>query len=85
MKKISLNGGRTYMSAAEAVRFINTKPRGKMTETDQEKRRLGWWRKIMESMDPDLYQEVDDDLAPCTGEEFLEEYLSRAYKDLVIA
>lgn len=83
-KRISLNHGITYMTAAEAVKYINKTPRGRVNETQQEKQRMLWWSKIISSMDEDLYHEVDEDMSPCTGEEFLAEYLRRAPHDLVI-
>lgn len=83
-KRISLDNGITYMTAAEAVKYINKTPRRKVNETQQEKQRMLWWSKIISSMDEDLYHEVDEDVSPCTGEEFLAEYLDRAPHDLVI-
>ena len=78
MARISLDNGVTYMTAAEAVKYINKTPRGKVNETKQEKQRMLWWSKIISNM------EVDDDMSPCMGEEFLAEYLDRAPYDLVI-
>ena len=84
MKKISLDGGRTYMSAAQAARLIETKSLEELY-ADQKKLRMEWWQKIIDCMELDLCLEVSDDLGCCTCEELLNEYLYRAHEDLVIA
>lgn len=42
------------------------------------------WDVIVNSMDDETREAVAADLAPCTEEEFLTEYLARANEDLVI-
>lgn len=39
---------------------------------------------IAEYMDDDIREEVHDQIAPCTEEEFLEKYLEMAEGDLII-
>lgn len=39
---------------------------------------------IAQFMDDDVREQVHSDIAPCTDEEFLEEYLRRAPEDLII-
>lgn len=69
MKKISLDNGQTYMDAHEAI--------GEIMANDL-------WNTVARFMDSDTREAVHADLAPCTEEEFLSEYLLRAPCDLVI-
>ena len=39
---------------------------------------------IVEMMVDEIREQVHNDIAPCTDEEFLEEYLRRAPEDLII-
>lgn len=39
---------------------------------------------IAQFMDDDVREQVHSDIAPCTDEEFLEEYLRRAPEDIII-
>lgn len=39
---------------------------------------------IAEIMDDEIREHVHNDIAPCTDEEFLNEYLRRAAEDLII-
>lgn len=39
---------------------------------------------IAQFMDDDVREQIHSDIAPCTDEEFLEEYLRRAPEDLII-
>lgn len=66
---ISLDNGRTWMTAAEAMDEINER---------------NLWDAIVEMMDDEIREAVSYDLAPCTEEEFLAEYLRRADAGLVI-
>ena len=69
MKKISLDNGRTYMTAAEAMPEII-------------KRHL--WPVVEQLMDDDTRERVHSELAPCTELEFLARYLEIADDDLII-
>lgn len=69
MKKISLDNGQSYMEAHEAVSEIMAND---------------LWDRVARFMDADTRETVHADLAPCTEEEFLTEYLRRAPEDLVI-
>jgi hypothetical protein len=69
MKKISLDNGRTYMTADEAMPEIA-------------KRNL--WPIVEQMMDDDTREQVHRELAPCTELEFLRRYLEIAPHDLVI-
>lgn len=66
---ISLDNGRTWMTAAEAMDEINER---------------NLWDVIVEMMDDEIREAVNADLAPCTEEEFLAEYLRRADEGLII-
>ena len=66
---ISLDNGRTWMTAAEAMDEINER---------------NLWDAIVDMMDDEIREAVHDDIAPCTEEEFLAEYLRRADDGLVI-
>ena len=66
---ISLDNGRTWMTAEEAMDEIN------------ERNLLDV---IVNMMDDDIREAVNADLAPCTDEEFLADYLRRADDGLVI-
>ena len=69
MHMISLDNGRSYTNAAEAVEEI-------------ESRNL--WEAIVAVMDDDIREDVHAAYAPCSKERFLNEYLRRAIDDLVI-
>lgn len=69
MKHISLDNGRTWMTAEEAMDEINER---------------NLWDVVVEMMDDETREAVHNDIAPCTEAEFLAEYLRRAPSDLVI-
>ena len=69
MKQISINNGRTYMTAEEAMPEIL-------------KNKL--WPVVEQMMDDDTREQVHRELAPCTELEFLTRYLELAPHDLVI-
>jgi hypothetical protein len=69
MKRISLNNGHSYMTAQEAMPEI----------TDN-----NLWDTVVNMMDDDTREDVHADLAPCSDEAFLTEYLRRAKEDLII-
>lgn len=69
MKMISLDNGRSYMYAAEAMPEIN--------EYDL-------WDALVNFMDDDIREQVYFELAPCTDEEFLTRYLELADYDLIL-
>lgn len=69
MKHISLDNGRTYMTAHESIGQILAE---------------NLWDTVAQYMDDDTREEVHAYFAPCTEEEFLTEYLRRAPEDLVI-
>lgn len=69
MKQISLDNGRNYMTAAEAMPEITSR---------------NLWDAIVNMMDDDIRETVHDDMAPCSEQEFLEAYLDRAQEDLII-
>lgn len=69
MKHISLDNGRTCMTAHEAIGQILAD---------------NLWDTVAQYMDDDTREEVHAYFAPCTEEEFLTEYLRRAPEDLVI-
>ena len=69
MKQISLNNGCTYMDAREAMPEIMER---------------NLWEAVVNLMDNDVREAVADDMAPCSEEEFLKEYLARANDDLVV-
>ena len=69
MKQISINNGRTYMTAEEAVPEI--------LESNL-------WPVVEQVMDDDTREAVHRELAPCTEAEFLARYLEIAPHDLII-
>lgn len=69
MKQISLNNGRSYMDASEAMAEI--------MENDL-------WETVVNLMEDDIREAVADDMAPCSEEAFLKEYLARANDDLIV-
>jgi hypothetical protein len=69
MAKISIDNGRTYMTAQEAMPAIAER---------------GLWDAIANVMDDDIREAVHSEMAPCTEAEFLAAYLERAPHDLVI-
>lgn len=69
MKYISLDNGRTYLTAEEAMPEIIER---------------NLWDFIVNMMDDEIRESVHDDFAPCTEAEFLGEYLKRANDDLVV-
>ena len=69
MTMISLDNGRNYLNAAEAIGEINAR---------------NLWDAVVALMDDDIRESVHDALAPCSNEEFLAEYLRRADNDIVI-
>ena len=66
---ISLDNGRTYLTAEEAMPEIIEN---------------NLWNVIVNMMDDEVREDVHADLAPCTELEFLAEYLRRAEEGLVI-
>lgn len=70
MKQISLDNGRTFLSAREAI--------GEIIERDL-------WDIVAQFMDDEIREDTHAAVAPCTEEEFLEEYLARADADLIIS
>lgn len=66
---ISLDNGRTYLTAEEAMPEIFER---------------NLWDVIVNMMDDEIREDVHADLAPCTELEFLSEYLRRASEGLVI-
>lgn len=66
---ISLDNGRTWMTADEAIEEINAR---------------SLWDAVVDMMDDETREAVHNDIAPCTDAEFLAEYLSRAEDGLVI-
>jgi hypothetical protein len=70
MAQISINNGRTYLTAAEAVEhWDEISP---------------LWDALVALMDDDTRELVAADAAPCTEQEFLAAYLSVAPEDLTI-
>lgn len=67
--QISLNNGYTYMDAREAMPEIMER---------------NLWEAVVNVMDNDVREAVADDMAPCSKEEFLVEYLKRADTNLVL-
>ena len=68
-KLVSINNGKTFETAAEAMPEIMAR---------------GLWNAMVNVMDDDTREEVAAELAPCSEEEFLERYLALAPADLVI-
>lgn len=69
MAKISIDNGRTYMTAEDAMPGILE---GNL------------WPVVVQLMDDDTREQVHRELAPCTELEFLARYLEIAPYDLVI-
>lgn len=69
MKQISLNNGCSYMALDEAMAEIMAND---------------LWETVVNLMDDDIREAVADDMAPCSEEEFLREYLKRANDDLIV-
>lgn len=69
MKSISLDNGHTFLSAREAI--------GEIMERNL-------WDAVAQFMDDEIREDTHAAVAPCTEEEFLEEYLARANEDLII-
>ena len=69
MKRISLNNGCSYMDASEAMLEITER---------------NLWEAVVAIMDDDVREAVAGDMAPCSEEAFLREYLKRANDDLVV-
>ena len=67
--RISLDNGRTWMTAAEAMEEINER---------------NLWEAIVNMMDDEIREAIHAEIAPCTEEEFLAEYLRRADAGLII-
>lgn len=59
---ISLDNGNTWLTAEEAMPEIQER---------------GLWDAVVAMMDDEVRESVARDLAPCTEEEFLAEYLDR--------
>lgn len=68
-KLVSINNGKTFETAAEAMPEIMARV---------------LWNALVNVMDDDTREEVAAELAPCTEKEFLERYLAMAPADLVI-
>lgn len=69
MKRISLDNGHTFLSA-----------RGAFLEIAERK----LWDVVVAAMDDETRERTHAAVAPCSNEEFLEEYLARANEDLII-
>ena len=69
MKKISLNNGRTYLTAKDVMIEINER---------------NLWDVVANMMDDDTREKVHSEFAPCTEEEFLNGYLAISEDDLII-
>jgi len=69
MKQISLDNGRSYMTAQEAMPEITER---------------NLWDAVVNLMDDDTREAVHAAVAPCTEAEFLARYLEIAANDLVI-
>lgn len=69
MTHISLNNGRSYMTAQEAMPEITSR---------------NLWDAVISMMDADTRETVHNEIAPCTELEFLGRYLELASNDLVI-
>lgn len=77
-KQISLDNGRHYMNAAEAIAEL----RSRSEEYGVPFSKL--WQQIADMMDDEIRETVHAELAPCTEEEFLARYLELAKEDLII-
>lgn len=69
MKQISLDNGRSYMTAQEAMPEIADR---------------NLWGAIVNVMDDDTREAVHAEIAPCTDLEFLTRYLEIAPFDLIV-
>lgn len=69
MAQISVNNGRTFVSAHEAMARIEE---------------YHLWNSVVAAMSDDLREQVHAELAPCSEEAFLARYLELAREDLVI-
>ena len=69
MKRISLDNGHTFLSVCEAFLEIA---------------RQNLWGAVVAAMDDETRERTHAAVAPCSNEEFLEEYLARANEDLII-
>lgn len=69
MVMISIDNGREFMSANEAMPMITER---------------GLWEAVVSMMDDDIRERVHAELAPCSEEDFLTRYLDLATEDLVI-
>lgn len=77
MKEISLDNGRTYLNAHDAIEEL----RKQSEEYEVPFAKL--WQNIADLMDDDTRETVHAELAPCTEEEFLARYLEIAPDDLI--
>lgn len=68
-KEISLNNGRAYMTAEEAMPEIMER---------------GLWDVVVAFMDDETREKAHSLVAPCSELEFLEKYLELADEDLII-
>lgn len=68
-RQISLDKGKTYMSAEEAINEIGHR---------------GLWTVVFDRMDGKVCERLNRELAPCTEEEFLKAYLQAADEDLIL-
>lgn len=69
MKELSLNNGRTYMTAEEAMPEILER---------------GLWDVVVAFMDDGTREKAHSLVAPCSELEFLKKYLELADEDLII-
>lgn len=69
MKQISLDNGRSYIDVSEAMTEIMDR---------------NLWETVVNLMDDAVREAVADDMAPCSEEAFLREYLKRANDDLIV-
>jgi len=69
MARISIDNGRTYITAQEAMPAIAER---------------GLWDAVVNMMDDDTREAVHRELAPCAELEFLTRYLELAPDDIVI-
>lgn len=69
MAKVSIDNGRNYMDATEAIPQIVEH---------------NLWDALVNVMDDSIREDVAAELAPCTNEQFLTRYLELAEDDLVI-
>lgn len=69
MAMVSIDNGRNYLDAAEAIPQIMER---------------NLWQALVNVMDDSTREEVAAELAPCSNEQFLARYLELAANDLVI-